>query len=334
MKCLYCKEEIIKDNSSEEHVFPKAFGCPDNWVLDCVCRNCNVELGATIDRQLAGNSIEGIWRLQKIGSRSKKPIRQNRIRINIPDEDRFGEFRGVILFADFLQTDSLYLPPQILICDIFGKKKSILIEDMSDEEIKNIKGKYDLFAYNSKEYKKAVQRLKKLGKKIDETKNNHLSITAIKEDGKLEVEVRGGIDLIICRAIAKIAFNYFAKVHGAGQALDSKFDTIRNFVRTGVMPKSKIVNIEKGHILADETDRQYSLEGHIFTIENKGNYIISKIALTNMFGFYYIVKIGDLGPIWRDIKKGHAYSLKSGKIIELFSPTFLILNSKLKRIRV
>lgn len=334
MECIYCKQEIVGNNSSDEHVFPQSFGCPDSWVLDCVCRGCNVSLGATIDRQLAGNSIEGIWRLQKIGSRSKKPIRQTRIKINIPDEERFGDFKGIILFADFSQIDSLYLPSQILISDASGKNKSILLEETSDNEIIGIKGKFSLFAHDGKEYKKAVERLKRLGKKIDETKINHLPITAIKKDGKLEVEVRGKIDLMICRAIAKIAFNYFVKVHGANQAIDSRFDEIRDFVMTGAVPKFKIVNIEKGHILSEETDKQYLLEGHIFTVENIRNEIISKICLTNMFGFYYVVRLGDLGPIWYDIKKGHAYSLKTGEIIPLFSPTFLALNSKLKRIHV
>lgn len=93
-----------------------------------------------------------------------------------------------------------------------------------------------------------------------------------------------------------------------------------------------MIRIEKGHILAEETRNQYFLEGHIFTIETRGDNIISKIALTNSFSFYYVVYLGKIGLIWHDIKSGHAYSLKEDKMIPLFSPTFLIIKSKLQRI--
>ncbi len=96
MNCIYCKKDIKEDNKSTEHIFPKSFGCPDTWTIDCVCMDCNNEFGKTIERYLAGDSIEGLRRLQKLGSRSKKPIKQTRLKINIPDEDRYGEFRGAI----------------------------------------------------------------------------------------------------------------------------------------------------------------------------------------------------------------------------------------------
>jgi len=332
MLCIYCKNEINVANASVEHVFPSAFGCPDDWVLDCVCRNCNNEFGSTIERYLAGDSIEGLWRLQKIGSRSKKPIRQTRIKIHIPDEERYGEFRGIILYADFAQMDSLYLPPQILTFGIAGERKFTLIEKMTDEEIKNVDGRFEFFAHNEKEYNQIAERLKQLGKKLEEGKINQLPATAINKNGKLEVEIEGVMDSVIFRTIAKIAFNYLAKAKGADYALDQSFDSIRDYIKTGNKPNFKIVRIEKGHVLAEETKNKYFLEGHIFTIQTRGDDIISKIALTNAFNFYYVVYLGKIGLIWHDIKSGHAYSLKEDKMIPLFSPTFLILKSKLRRI--
>ncbi len=332
MRCIYCKNNITEFNKSIEHVFPEAFGCPDSWTMDCVCRDCNNEFGRTLERYLASDSIEGLWRLQKIGSKSKKPVRQTRITIRIPDEDRYGNFKGVILYADFAQMDSLYLPAQILTFSSSDEKKSILIEKMSDEEIKNVTGRFILFAHNEKEYKQAVERLKQLGKKFEEDDINRLPITAINNDGKLEVETEGIMDAVIFRAIAKLAFNYLAKVKGADYVLDQKFDLIRDYIKTGNKPNFKMVKIEKGHILTEETNKRYFLEGHIFTVETRGNIIISKVALTNAFNFYYVVYLGEVGPIWYDIKSGHAYSLEEDKIIPLFSPTFLILKSRLRRV--
>ncbi len=133
-------------------------------------------------------------------------------------------------------------------------------------------------------------------------------------------------------SIAKISFNYLAKVKGAEYALDQRFDLIRDYIKTGNKPNFTIVKIEKGHILAEETNNRYLLEGHIFTIETKGNDIISKVALTNMFNFYYIVRLGGVGLIWHNIATGHAYSLQDDKMIQLFTPTFLSIASKLKQL--
>jgi hypothetical protein len=331
MVCIYCKKNIDAKNRSTEHVFPQSFGCLDDWTIDCVCKSCNNELGGTIERRLASDSMEGLWRLQKIGSRSKKPIRQTRIKINIPDEDRYGEFRGLILYADFSQMDSLYLPAQVIVLADSGAKQYYLLEDMSDEDIRNIPGRFGLFTHNENEYNQAVERFKRLGKKF-ENEISSLPSTAINADGKLEVETEAVMDAVIFRTIAKIAFNYLAKVKGYEYVVNQKFDVIREYVRIGIKPHINPVRIERGHILTEETDNRYFLEGHIFTIETKGPHIISKICLTNTFNFYYVVTLGDVGPIWHDIKSGHAYSLKESKIIPLFSPTFLTLTSKLKKI--
>ncbi len=332
MKCIYCKNDITESSKSTEHVFPEAFGCPDSWILECVCKDCNNEFGRNMERYLAGDSLEGLWRLQKIGSRSKKPIRQIRIKMHIPDEDGYGEFRGVIIYADFSQIDSLYLPAQILTFCNDGERKFTLVYKMTDEEIKNIPGKFEFFAHNENEYKQVAERLKKLGKKLEEGKIHRLPETAIGRDGKIKVDIEGVIDSVIFRTIAKIAFNYLAKVKGSSYALDQNFDSIRDYIKTGNKPNFKIVRIEKGHILAEETKDQYFLEGHIFTIETRGDDIISKVTLSNSLSFYYVVYLGKIGLIWHDIKCGHAYSLKEDKMIPLFSPTFLILKSKLRKI--
>ena len=330
MKCIYCKNDIDDKNRSTEHVFPQSLGCPDDWTIDCVCRNCNNELGGTIERRLAGDSMEGLWRLQKIGSRSKKPIKQERIKIHIPDEERYGEFRGIILYADFSQMDGLYMPAQAVVTKDSGIREHCLIEDMNDEDIKNIPGRFGLFAHNEIEYNQAVDRFKRLGKKFDKEIQN-LPQTAINDDGKLEVEIEGILDVVIFRTIAKIGFNYLAKMKGYEYVLNQKFDSVREYVRAGVKPQINPVRIEKGHVLAEETSNRYFLEGHIFTIETRGSQIVSKICLTNLFNFYYVVNLGDIGPIWHDIKSGHAYSLKEDKILPLFTPTYLTIASRLKK---
>jgi hypothetical protein len=330
MQCIYCKDAIDDNNSSVEHVFPRSFGCPDTWTIDCVCRKCNNELGGTIERRLAGDSMEGLWRLQRLGSRSKKPIKQERIKIRVSDEERYGEFKGIILYADFSQVNSLYMPAQVVTIKESGQREHDLIEDMSDDDIRNIPGRFGLYAHNESEYNQAVDRFKRLGKKFDEEIQN-LPHTAINNDGRLEVEVEGMMDVIIFRTIAKIGFNYLAKSKGYEYAINKRFDVIRDYIHSGIKPPVNPVRIQKGHILAEETKNKYFLEGHIFTVETKGSQIISKVCLTNSFNFYYVVTLGDIGIIWHDIKSGHAYSLKDDEIIPLFTPTYLTIASRLKK---
>lgn len=325
MNCVYCKNPITQNNTSEEHVFPQSFGCPDSWTMDCVCIECNIGFGKSIERFLAGDSLEGLWRLQKIGSRSKKPIRRTRLKIHIPNEDKYGEFKGAVVYCDFSKKDSLILPSQIVLKDDEGNRKYFLLDDLEKEEIKNDLNRYKekgywILAHNASEEQKAIEKMKQVGIDFRPQKRGALPTNAGEEDGTLQVLVEGIIDDVLFRAIAKIAFNYLAKVKGAEFTLDSKFDTIREYIKTGVKPNFKIVEIKEGHILAEETNNKYIFEGHIFTIQTKSNHIIGKVSLSNTFAFYYVVNLGEL-EVWHDLKSGHAYSLKDDKIIELFSPT-------------
>lgn len=327
MNCIYCKNPITEKNSSEEHVFPQSFGCPDSWTMDCVCTECNTGFGRSIERFLAGDSLEGLWRLQKIGSRSRKPIRQTRLKINIPNEDRYGDFKGVIVYCDFSKKDSLKLPSQIGLKDVKGNKKYFLLDDIEKEEVKNELNRYKdksfwIYAHNATEEQKAIEKMRQVGIYFKPKKRGILPSSAVQEDGTFKVLVEGIIDNVLYRAIAKIAFNYLAKVKGAEYALDSRFDAVREYIKTGEKPNFKIVEIKEGHILAEETDNKYFFEGHIFTIQTKGKRIIGKVSLSNTFAFYYVVNLGEL-EVWHDLKSGHAYSLKDDKIIELFSPTMI-----------
>lgn len=336
MKCIYCKKDIAENNKSEEHVFPESFGCPDTWTLDCVCRDCNVKLGGSIDRYLASDSIEGLQRLQKLGSQSKKPIRQIRLKINIPDEDKYEEFRGAIVYADFSKMDNLLLPTQVLITDSQGNRKSFLIDNINDEvkrELQECRDKgYWILTSNEDEKKIAIEKLKQIGIEFKSIREGGFPSSAIEKDGKLKVVIKGIIDQVIFRAIAKFAFNYLAKVRDADYALNTRFDTVREYIKSGTKPDFDIVKIEKGHILDEETDTKYFFEGHIFTIQTKGNDIIGKVSLFNTVNFYYVVRLGELGPIWHDFKSGHIYDVEENKIDSLFSPTFLTIRTRLKQV--
>src|SRR5205814_9517651 len=60
--CIYCQGSGVKFN--REHVIPEAFGkFKDNFVLTCVCVNCNQFFGDELELVLGRNSREAILRL-------------------------------------------------------------------------------------------------------------------------------------------------------------------------------------------------------------------------------------------------------------------------------
>ena len=328
MKCIYCKNEIKETQQNREHIFPKSFGCPDSWFLDCVCKNCNHKLGGTIERFLAGDSLESLRRLKYIGSRSKKSIKQIRLKINIPREDKYGKFAGATVYTDFSQRNKSKLPTQILIQDDEKNRKIFFLDDIEKDEIKEEIHKYKnknicIIFENEENKKQALDKLKNIDVDLKIYEEGKMP-EGVVENNEIIVEVKSIIDIVILRAIAKIAFNYLTLIKGSNYVLDSRFDPVREFITKGIKPKYEIVKLKEGHILTDETNHIRFLNGHIFTIRIEGNSIISEITLFNSYTYYYYVYLGELGPIWHNIKSGHAYRFKDNKIIELFSPTFII----------
>jgi len=324
INCIYCRDLISSSNQSDEHVFPKAFGCPNTWTLDCVCRPCNQTLGGELERYLASDSLEGLERLRTIGSRSKKPICQSRIQLSLPDDDIYGDYRGIIVFADFTQPGHLYLPSQVVIEDDKGRKSPKLIDSVTSDDIEELRTrKYFIFANDETSLKSAFSDLENLGIKTQLEREAGLPQTLLAPPGQIQIPIQGRIDEVIYRSIAKISFNYLAKTKGTAFALESRFDEVREYIRYGKIPRQPVVSIVRGHILSDETNNGYSFSGHIFTIEEHRMEVVSKICLWNCFDFYYLVRLGSMGSIWYDIKVGHAFDMQSKELHEMCSPTFL-----------
>ena len=220
------------------------------------------------------------------------------------------------------------LPTQILIQDNEGNRKFFLLDSIDKDEIKEEihkyknKGFYIIFE-NEENKKQALEKLKGIGVDLKIEKEGRMP-ESIRENNEIITEVKSIVDNVILRAIAKIAFNYLTKVMGSNYVLDSKFDRIRNYIRYEIKPNFEIVKLKKGHLLSDETNHIRSFKGHIFTLQIEGDSIISKITLFNSYIYYYYVYLGEFGPIWHNIRSGHAYSLKEKKLIELFSDRFII----------
>ena len=65
-------------------------------LINEVCTDCNQGLGKELDEILARDSFESLIRAQKLSSRrgKKDRFKARRIVIQIPDEPKFGHYRG------------------------------------------------------------------------------------------------------------------------------------------------------------------------------------------------------------------------------------------------
>ena len=95
--CIYCRADFVDSGvlRSREHLFPKAFGCPNHLALGCVCRSCN-ESFKKLEAWFARDTVEGIsryrWRLPTID----KGTQLRRLGMEVPyEEAQYGPLRGL-----------------------------------------------------------------------------------------------------------------------------------------------------------------------------------------------------------------------------------------------
>jgi hypothetical protein len=316
-KCIYCKSEITENNSSVEHVFPAGFGCPDDWVLDCVCKSCNNRLGTTIENWLANDSLEGIFRLRTIGSRSGQKVRAKRFRVCIPLKEKYNGFQGAIMEKDYEINGQFRLPPQAGFKDNDGQYIFFTKQDLTYkpnlERAKSLSQKQIRVLAPAPEHAEMMTFLSDKGIEVipDEKGKFELSQEALEGDGKMVLEIQAEIDSDLQRAIAKIAFNYLAKIQGVDFVLQEKFDRVRSFINGG--PYEQLVTPFHNPILLGDSEAQRYL-GHIFIFERIGNELCGTVSLFNQGMAYRVVLSSDMGPLVYPLSSGHTYNPNTRKV--------------------
>lgn len=319
MICIYCKREITPEMKSVEHVFPNSFGCPDTCVLDCLCGECNNGFGGGIERWLASDSFESIIRLKTIGSQSGKSVKSRRMKLNLPQTDKLGEYQGARLERDF-KSGKFTLANQVGLKNSSNNYEYFTENELMYSEIqKQIKNlsKQNIKILGSKVNAEIVQnrilqQLKSLD--IDFQKQRDIDWTYVTEDNELLISLSGEIDRDIQRAIAKIAFNYLAKIRGADFVLRPEFNTIRNFIN-GVIYQPIVAPFTEKILLNDCPRKRYFV--HIFIFERVKNNLQATISLFNQGIAYKVILSTEMGPFMYEIISGHVYNLHNKKFARL-----------------
>lgn len=250
MRCIYCKEPFASP-PPDEHVFPHAFGCPDTFVLDCVCNSCNSTLNSSIDQHLIKDSVEATLRNKLMTPRlrsrkhrkreekkGKSTYRPRRRKFSVIGET-YGRYQECIMDTNPDDPATLVLVPQLVLTDEKGNRhhftKSMLERSETREQAMKLpRNRWEVFAEkaDSEEFMRWLLEEGIMNSMVPEGFDDPPE-GAFRNDALAYARIHAEVDATIQRALVKIAFNYLAKTRGWEVALDPAFDEVRHFITTG-----------------------------------------------------------------------------------------------------
>ena len=322
-RCVYCRNEKADEHFCKaEHILPKSFGrFENNFTLHgTVCDDCNQYFGDHLELVLARDSFEGHSRFA-YGVKDPEEFRPfgraSRIVIKVCE----GSFSGAYAYREYCSeaADVILRPlPQIGFRDSSGKYEYFLLDDIPTNQELREKG-FDLKherAIWGIAIDKEILCAKLLEKGIEF--QHHGDFVAPKQSESVLCEVEGTIDQQICRAIAKIAFNYLLYWQSPDFLLEADFDPTRRYIRYGEDPGYRLIAIRDQPILADEPVVGERRLGHLITSNWAGDgvSIVGQISIFNWIT-YCVSVVRDYAGIRRDVKRGHFFDVSNRRILEL-----------------
>ena len=239
-RCIYCLEE--KDETAftgREHVLPQAFGTFDgfNFVLRCVCDDCNGFFGKTIDRKIARDSAEGVDRVLsglKPAAEYEHLGKKSTLRVEITE----GPYAGLEGYLEANPSGDrpriVPFPSVVFGRSAFGPFEPYRLERLPTRDELIARG----YEKGSELYVHVIGTDWQTAQRALEAKGFSFgAIERLEDSPPLDTnapnETVAQIMEAEFRVATKIALNYFAAVAGCDVALMSGFDDARNFARHG-----------------------------------------------------------------------------------------------------
>lgn len=319
-KCMYCLKEKDHKQFNKEHVLPQAFGTyKNNFILkNMVCKECNDYFGNNLDISLARKSYHGIERYKQEPERLKDvtSIDNSFIEITLMDPD-LPILKGLIMELSVSQNGKNLIStpkPQIglrkangtfdFFC--FDKIPNINSLDLDNDYNLSIDG---IMTPPGVDYEEAKNALINKGYNL----NSHSEFT-INWPKDILSQIHFSINKILCRAIAKIALNYFAYFNNE-VVFNENFNAIRDFVRND--NGENLVKIEPNlPMLLDEINSKTRRLAHIIAYEIKSNGLLAYVSIFNDIRYEVILsKNANFDGIKNS--SGHLFDPGSRSIAEL-----------------
>lgn len=319
--CIYCKETKGTSDFSREHVLPEAFGQFKGTIVlhDAVCRECNQYFGNTLDNTLARGSMQGAIRY----FRGVKPLKKfrdvDRERVKLSAR---APGQATLREAKLVETpegEGLIFTPGITYQSISSNKEQFVSLEALERGNWNKSDDIDrqqlvILSYSDacilERIEQALAKLKlnvEILDTIDETEAGQrilVVVDAVKED------------ILIYRAIAKIAFNYLAYTMSRDSALQPIFDRVRTFIHEGSGTTNLVRKRAPMKIFGDREEAARR-RGHMVAIELAADGTTIQ-GFVEFFGIMtYKVTLGKFGQIAIPISAGHYFDVKSKQVTQM-----------------
>jgi hypothetical protein len=306
-KCLYCDETKTLDRFNREHVIPEAFGkYEENLVLRaCVCWDCNDHFGRTLDLALARDSKEGLDRFVH-GLVEPKPGRTVGTKIAL--RQRGGAFHGAILDWELDSKGTLLKAKPARQVGFarteLGPFEWHRVEALPSIETLRSKGVAYCVA-GGLAADEAAEVFSKLGLEVTEP-----AVLGDPRDGEgmLDTTMEGKIDQTVRRAVAKIAFNYFAFAYPTLAPMD-QFRDVRRYIRWCEDPGENPVSVSARSILGGLPPSQ-QIVAHIVATRWDGgaHQVIAQVSLFNWVQYRVVLSTSRFLIVPTCIDSGHMFN--------------------------
>ena len=143
--------------------------------------------------------------------------------------------------------------------------------------------------------------------------------------GEIEIYVNTRIDPVVKRCIAKMVFNYLARVTSREFALLPAFDPIRAYIRRGDSPGYLLVDADDTPILADDRRTLRQTDGHLITVNwtPDNRHVVGQISLFNRVR-YRVSLARSFSGLWRPTRSGHHFDLATRTISPLSATSLYV----------
>lgn len=313
-------------------MIPQSFGTfePDSFILyDTVCKPCNNYFGRTLELFLSRDSTEALLRLthglKPPAGTKQLPYHRIALRVGEP-----GPWLGATVVLEADQTGNGIEPiplPQVAFRWKGLSEWTFLQESELDETDKlaayvgSLPGALEMRVMGPSESdsRRLIDKLGQIGIKFSQQGTFE---SPIPSDGKVKLEILAKVDATIFRAIAKIAFNYVAYVHGNEFVLKSDFDSARNYIRHATPPeRGTLVDASPRPILYDDRINLRQTSGHLITFDwnPAGTGFLAQVSLFNSVT-YRVALCPTYSGIWHDgMRVGHHFDIDEKTIMPLAS---------------
>ena len=329
MKCIYClKDDAEVSFNKTEHVLSQSFGLfKNNFTLNgIVCDSCNKYLGDNLEIVLARGTLEGAWRYD-FGIKSPEEYNSigKRDRVVIKVEE--GPFKGSYAYKKYSEEYNgivIFPVPQIGFLNPHTKEYDFCMLDKIPTKNEIQEKGYDINNPNAmffpmvhfEEVKKALESKGinlKTGENLIYSGDEKLKWLCLVEETK---------DDVVLRAIAKIAFNYFAYSLNEKKELSfifhKDFDVIRRFILYGEKAEYPLHMVSDDPILGDEPVVGKRRSGHLITVNWAGDgiSILAQVSLFNWMTYKFCLARAFTGE-HKDIRRGSFFNFHSNEIMDL-----------------